>query len=202
MSTRALETSVWRRHRWLWIAPLLLLVANVVLLVGYRLRYADRADIADAAVADIGARLENVRQQEETLASLVERARASRDGIQRLYDEAFATERERLTALIREVKELSERAGLRPDTISYPEEELDDYGLIKRSIHFTVEGSYENLRRFINFLELSESFLTLESVQVAETQSGLRINLQLSTLFTGRDAVLRDERSRGPEASA
>jgi hypothetical protein len=58
------------------------------------------------------------------------------------------------------------------------------YGLVRRSIVFTVNGTYEELRRFVNFLELSDNFVTLEDVGLSERGSGgdLRIALRLSIL--------------------
>ena len=67
-----------------------------------------------------------------------------------------------------EVKDLAKRAGLAPRSITYPEEQIQQYGLIKRSFIFSVEGTYADLRTFINLLELSDSFLTLEDASLAE----------------------------------
>ncbi len=55
-----------------------------------------------------------------------------------------------------------------PRSITYPEEQIQQYGLIKRSFIFSVEGTYADLRKFINLLELSDSFLTLEDASLAE----------------------------------
>src|SRR5262249_7156107 len=38
----------------------------------------------------------------------------------------------------------------------------------KRSFVFEVDGTYLDLRKFINLLELSDSFLTLEAVSLSE----------------------------------
>ena len=85
------------------------------------------------------------------------------------------------------VAELARRAGVEPSSIRYPEERLEDVGLTRRSIVFSVDGDYPGLRQFINFLELSELFLTLEEVSLAGGTRGksskLRISLTVSTLF-------------------
>ena len=55
-----------------------------------------------------------------------------------------------------------------------------------RSVSFSVDGDYAGLRRFINFLELSDLFLTLEEVSLSGRtgeSNVLRISLRVSTLF-------------------
>ena len=87
--------------------------------------------------------------------------------------------------MIREVWELTSTVGLQPSSINYPEDPIVEYGLVKRTFSFTVRGNYAQLRRLINLLELTDSFLTLEEVQLAGRGSDaqLRIGLRLSTLF-------------------
>ena len=98
----------------------------------------------------------------EELEAYVDDASRSRDGIYELYRESFSTERERLTDMLRHVKDLASTAGLRPDTFSYPEEQLESFDLVRKRVVFSVEGGYNDLRRFINMLELSEQFVTLD----------------------------------------
>jgi len=86
---------------------------------------------------------------------------------------------------IAEVKDLAARSGLEIRAISYPQQSLTDYGLVRRSFVFGVEGSYGALRQLVYLLELTPSFLTLESIRVGEVGTGgqLRAELSLSTLF-------------------
>ncbi len=136
------------------------------------------------------AELVSLREERAQLASAVEEAGENRERIDDLYENRLSTERQRLTRLIAEVKSLARRAGLDPTVISYPEESLEQYDLVKRSIVFAVKGTYQELRRFVNFLELSDYFLTLEEVQLADSGAqgqSLRINLKISTLFAKLD---------------
>ena len=179
---------LWKRHGLTWVVPLLLVLVNVSVLSTYRALYAGRvAAIKSQAEQEEQGELADMRSQREQLERVVGRARSSRDGITRLYGQVFATESERFTGVVREVKELAERAGLRPDSIGYPERSIEEHDLIKRSIVFSVEGTYGDLRRFINFLELSDHFVALERIEVAQGAPQLRISLELTTLFSGRD---------------
>ena len=107
-----------------------------------------------------------------------------------LYLETFASESERFAAFIREVRALADRAGLEhPPGYNYPEElPEEDWGLIKRSVVFQVVGTYQQLRTFINLLELSDEFIVLEGVQLSDADARLSIGLTISTFFAGRDA--------------
>lgn len=194
-------TEVWRQRLGLWLPALLFCLLNLAVLSTYRLAFAGQAQLRRGWLARDRADLATLEARRTSLAELYQRATANRERIDQLYGQWLTPERQRLTRVIAEVKSLARRAGLRPTVINYPEEELEEYGLVKRSIVFTVEGSYVSLRRLINFLELSETFLTLEEIRLAEGGrgvAGLRINLKISTLFSeeaGGDPVAVGRRS-------
>lgn len=174
-------------ERWqLWLPALLFLLANVGVFSVYRLAYAGRIQALDDRVRVLdGERAKAESRRRELEAARAAAARSQAD-IETLYRDRFSTERQRLTRMIAEVKGLAQKAGLDPNRISYPVEEIEDYGLVKKSVVFTVGGTYPQLRQLINFLELSSSFLTLEGVRLSgdSQQPGqLRIDLNISTLF-------------------
>jgi Tfp pilus assembly protein PilO len=179
---------LWLDNARVWALPLGLLVVGTVGLAAYQVAFADRVGALRAQVERESGELDRLREQRDELEELVTRAERSRDGVQELYELHFATESERLTSLIREVKELAERSGLNPTSITYPEQALEDFGLIERAIVFSVDGTYRELRQFVNFLELSDSFVILRSIQLRGGSNELSLSLQLATLFTGRDA--------------
>ena len=204
------RSDLWRRATtgrwWLWAIPLALLVVNLGIFLYYQVGYAGQVGQMQGQLeSDISER-HRVVAQRESLEELVERARSGREGIESLYVDRFSTESLRLTDVIREVKDLAEKSGLQPaESISYPEESIEDYGLLKRSLVFSVQGTYPQLRQFVNLLELSETFVVLERVNVAGTSPTLNVNLDISTLFAGRDrAAKRDERrqNRRPRRNA
>ena len=99
--------------------------------------------------------------------------------IAQLYDERFSTRSQRLTGITAEVKKLARKAGLEPQSICLPRGADRGFGLVKRSFIFAVKGTYLELRKFINLLELSDSFLTLEEVTL--TGSAERAGAATST---------------------
>jgi len=167
-----------------WIVPAALVLANLVWLVafgnGSRLREADlgrRLDRARRESTQSGERLA-VREKLWVVAT------ENQERLERLDRELFSTERSRFTDTVRELKNLSERAGLIPGTITYPRETLEEFELTRRSFVFSVEGSYAQLRTFLNLAELSTAFLVVEQISVSESPRGLGIRLRLSTLYS------------------
>ena len=187
---------IWRLRIWFWVG-VGLCVINAALLSTYRGVYAGRFQALEEEIADVGNLRTRATQEVARREGQVATVEATRDRVESLYREGFATERERLTDLIREVKELADRSGLRPGSISYPEEQLEQYGLVEKSLVFTVEGNYTQLRRLIDELEMTDAFVALESISLSEATPNLRIDLRLSTLFSVGEA-----RSSGQEAGA
>lgn len=179
--------SIWRQRLWVWLPALLFFLANAGAFSVYRLGYAGQVQSLEEDVEEqerILGQLQAERRQKE---GLIARARLNEQRVRQLYDQRFSTRSRRLTSVTDEIKRLAAQAGLSPSQITFPEEVIEQYGLVKRSYVFTVDGTYFELRRFINLLELSESFLILESMDLSESsgesEPELRINLRISTLF-------------------
>ena len=181
-----MSQSIWRRHLRGWLPPLLVFVLALSALLYYYLVFAGEARAGGRQLERRAAEVARLSEQRQRTETLVEGLRTNQQRIQEFRGLRLATEAERLTRVIAEVKDLARRAGVEPSSVRYPEERLRDVGLSRRSIVFSVDGDYGGLRRFINFLELSDLFLTLEEVSLSGRSgesSKLRISLQVSTLF-------------------
>lgn len=178
---------IWRLRLWVWVPALVFFLANATAYVVYRFGFADRVESLETSLEEKRKELAPKEAQGDRLERLIKRSQLNDIEIRRLYDERFSTRSQRLTRVTAEIKQLARNAGLNPLSITYPEEQIEAYGLVKRSFSFSVDGTYLELRKFINLLELSESFLTLEEVTLAgdEGEQGpeLRIRLLISTLF-------------------
>lgn len=179
------DASPWRRRLWVWLPALLFLFVNVALFSAYRLVYAGQAEALRTRLTQREAQLSEREARAEELSARVIDARANRALLASLYSDRLSTERRRFTRLVAEIKQLATEAGLEPKKISYPGEEIAEYGLTKRYFSFAVEGSYANLRQFVRELEVSPSFVSLEQVALNEgnTSGLLQITLNLSTFF-------------------
>jgi len=180
--------SIWRRGLALWLPALVFFLANAVALAVYPLRFAGRTEVSADEIVEARDELAELRQERLDLEGEIQAIASSRTSVNILYRERLATESARLTRAIAEVKDLATRAGLRPTSISYPTQAIEELGLRQRWFVFGVDGSYADLRKLINLLELSDSFLVLDEVGLRGSASSgrLSIQLRLSTLFAVR----------------
>jgi Tfp pilus assembly protein PilO len=162
------RSDIWRQRLWVWASPLAFVAMGTIGLLVYQVAYSNRVKTLELDLRDQRRQLADAHAARLHGADLMRQARVNRERIVQLYDEHFSTRRRRLTGVTAEVKDLAKRAGLVPRSISYPEEQIQQYGLIKRSFVFSVEGTYADLRKFVNLLELSDSFLTLEDAALNE----------------------------------
>lgn len=188
---------VWRRNLWSWVVPLAVCVVGLVGLAIYYSAFDGRVAVLEKEYEIRGARLESYRAEAIEIAEFLERVENQKRQVQTLYADHFQTEDQRFTRAITEVKRLARNAGLAPTSFSYPNSE-EGPGLIRRSINFGVDGTYRQLRTFINFLELSDQFLTLESITLSGSSEGdkeptLGIGLRLATFFATSEVEV-DER--------
>ena len=189
---------VWRRRLWVWLPALVIVILNLAFLSTYRFLLAGQAQLRSMRVERAEEELIGYEADRAELRDLLQRAKLNRDRLDEFYARWLASESERLTRVIGEVRDLAQRAGVEPSTFNYPEEDLQDYGLLRRSIAFSVRGSYLQLRTFINLIELSDYFLMLEDVQLSEQGQGdsvVRVNLKVSSLF------LREPQPAAPAAT-
>lgn len=198
------EPHVWGRNARIWVPGLVFLLLNVALLLAYRVAFAEEADMARARLVRRADELDTLQQERHALADVVERAAEIERGLDDFYTLRLATENVALTRIIAEVKELSRKAGLVPAQIEYDKETFKEEDLLRRSIEFPVAGDYAALRRLVNFLELSDSFLVLESVGLRgenKNPSALNISLQIATLFATASADLQAARPEATETT-
>jgi Tfp pilus assembly protein PilO len=184
-----LRGEIWRQRLWIWVPALVFFLANAGAFAVYKLGYAGRVESLQETLDGQSRTLKDLAAQQKNVEAMLARVRTNEQQVEQLFSDRLSARSRRLTGITAEVKELAQRSGLVPRTLSYPEEEIEEFGLIKRSFVFSVEGTYVELRRLINLLEVSRSFLSLDEVTVSGTSEGpeLRIDLELSTLFA-RDA--------------
>lgn len=181
---------IWRQRLWVWLPAALFFAANLAAFGVYRLGYAGNVQALEESSKESRQELHRAQEDRVRLERLIGGARVNQQRIAQLYDQRFSTRRRRLVSITAEVKQLARQAGLEPLNFTYPEESIEDYGLIKHSFVFSVAGDYGELRKLLNLLELSDSFLTLEEINLGGDAKGpeLQISLTLSTLFSKEEA--------------
>ncbi len=183
--------SAWR-ERWLWWMPaLVLLILNLIAWGWFEAAYSGSAESLNQSLERRVAEIDELKTMVNRQRWVLGKVKATEAHVARFSSSRLASPEARLTAVLREVRQLAAKAGLEPSTFSYPEDQLSEFGLEKRWVNFSIRATYMELRRFINLLELSDSFLTLEDLSLSgrPEDKQLRISLQVSTLFSTRPTV-------------
>lgn len=189
--------AVWRHKPALWAVPLAVVVVNLLALLLFQTAFAGRVDALKRSYDRQAERFERLRAESGRAENFVAQLEAQEQAGELLYGEYFATEGERFIGAVRKVRGLAREAGMDPKTFSYPKDQVESYGLVRRGLNFPVTGTYEQLRRFMNLLELTDEFVTLEEVQLGDVKGArggnadprLEVRLRLSTIFVDVEYV-------------
>ncbi len=184
---------IWREKQILLGVLAVLFVANLVYFFTYRVQF-------QARLADYSDRAHQAQEQ-------LDRARATRiaserqlagyrklqKDIQDVYNTRWSTQAVRLAPMITEVKKLAVVSQLVPQTYSFSNvsgsDKTGSLGASVVGINFTVQGTYQQVRRLINLLELSQQFVIVDQVGLSSGGEGvLTMSLHLKTLFRNPEA--------------
>jgi len=202
---------IWREKRVLLIILGLLLLANTVFFFTYRVQYVSRLQDFDTRQEQAQAQLDQARAARIAAEQQLAAYKKVQTDLQVLYNDRWSTPMKRLTALIDEVKRLAAASHLQPPSYAFTTTESKPLagtasgpatkgstGITTVGIAFTVQGTYEQVRRLINLLELSDQFVIVDSISLAsagtETDKALTLNIRLKTLFL-------DVRTNAPAAN-
>jgi Tfp pilus assembly protein PilO len=182
--------SAWVRLWWVWLAPALLLVVNLIWLLGIRSALGRGPQLArqrDAGAARVAA----LTTQRDALAGSRAALTVLESDLGSMRKERLGSMRERLVAFLVDINKRTSAAGLRPDRISYAVEADKKSGLVRFSAVFSVSGTYEEVRRCVNLLEGSPQFVVVERL-VVRSEDGIDslavdIQLTVSTYFVDAD---------------
>ncbi len=189
---------IWREKRILLGILGVLLLANAIFFFTYRVQYENRLKNLDERRQQSEARLVQARATRMTAENRVATYRRVQKDVQEIYTKNWGTERQRLTILIGEVKRLAVASNLGiPKATSYSRTATSQ----RRSsipaetvqITFTVHGDYQQVRRLINLLELSDQFVIIDQVSLSSADNQtLTLTLHLKTLFRDTTGAARD----------
>jgi len=184
---------IWREKRVVLIVLGVLLLANGLFFFTYRVQYEARLEGLNTRLEDAQARLERARARRIAAEQELKSYDQVRSDLLTLYNSRWATQAERFTSLINDVKKLATESHLdQPRVYSFSRSERADtkeaggIGTSTVSITFTVRGTYQQLRQLINHLELSNQFVIIDSIHLgAGSGAGdaLTLNLGLKTIF-------------------
>lgn len=194
---------IWREKRVLLIVLGALLLANIVFFFTYRVQYQSRLQALDERLAQAEGQLEQARTARVRAEQTYRSYKQIETDVDRIYNQHWATQSERLTAMISEVKRLTVASSLIPTSIGFTETTVlvkkaasNSQRRVKRAsigatevgINFGVQGTYEQVRRLINLLELSQQFVIINQIGLSAREGRiLDFNLHVKTLFREDD---------------
>ncbi len=182
--SRGRSRSLWRSRAALFAALGLLLVANLGVLVVYRVFY-------DVRLAGLEETRRDLEQRRDTARAAVSRSRETERRLQALktaldefYGDVLGTRKERLANLVEDIDAITRKAGFSPSTITYAEDSVP--GADRMTMSFQVEGRYADIKKLLHAFESSPRFLVPERVQVTLDENVpdvLRVSLAVSHFF-------------------
>jgi hypothetical protein len=186
--------AIWREKRLLLIVLGILLAANTVFFFTYRVQYENRLQSLDERLAGSKERLAQAQAARLAAERRYALYRRIETDVQQVYNQHWSTQAERLAPLIIEIKRLAVASQLVPKTYSFTQIDAvadaklglkaGSTGAKAIGISYTVSGTYEQVRRLINLLELSQQFVIVDSLTLSSSaEKELTMNLQLKTLF-------------------
>jgi hypothetical protein len=184
---------IWREKRVLLIVLGVLLLANTIFFFTYRVQYVSRLQDLDTRRDQAQSRLQQAHRARITAEQQLAAYKKVQSDLQVLYNERWSTPVQRLTLLIDEVRKLAAASHLEPPSYSFSNSETKNsrpaagsasIGTTTVGIAFTVQGTYEQVRRLINLLELSDQFVIIDAISLASSADKiLTLNIRLKTLF-------------------
>ena len=167
-------------RRWIWLPALILLALNGAVYVGYRTLLSERFDLAALQRERLEKEHQAASEQRDGLKRSLEGWRAAEASIADFYGRVGRRE-ERLPELLNEIDDLARKVGAAPKQLRFGQSEIRDADLVEFSIEFPFEGDYGSVRNLLNLLEITPSFLILDSFNLSSTgELGEKVRLQFS----------------------
>jgi len=120
-----------------------------------------------------------------TLVDTVERTRADADQFLQKY---FLDRQVAYSSVLAELNALAQKSGVKPKDHSFSEEPIEGSDTLSMmTITGNYEGTYADLVEFVNAVDRSPRFLTIERLQAAplQTQGILNISLRINVFVRG-----------------
>ncbi len=194
---------IWREKRVLLIVLAVLLAANTIFFFTYRVQYENRLRELDKRLDQAKGQLEEARRTHIGAEQQLAGYRKVEKDLRQIYDVEWSTENQRLTRFIGEVMRLGNVSQLTPRSYSFSGAapkgtKVGGANAIEVGVAFPVEGTYQQIRRLINLLELSDQFVIIDQVSLSSGAGDkLNMTIRVKTLF--RDTAAARPRQSNQE---
>ncbi len=169
----------------LFLPPLILILLCLLIYLIWNFSFKNKASLSAIKISN----LEKKVEEEKRLNSILkEELREWERNISEInkFKEYLGSAKDNLTSVIKEIEDLSFKAGVVPHSygFSFSEKEREDF--IGFNIDFPFESDYSGVRNFLHMLELSPTFIILSSINLntsGELSEKVRLQFKLTTFF-------------------
>ena len=170
-------------RRKLKVAIAAMVVADVVAVGVLFSPLVGSAESRRAQMRQLSAELVRKTHDVQPLQNIDKKIVLAKDQIGGFYKDRFAAKDSELTT---ELGKLAAENGIRIQQARYKEEEPEASGIVPVEINGSFSGDYLQLVRFINTLERSKMFFTVDSVDLAGEGAGpVRLQIVLHSYLRG-----------------
>lgn len=161
-----------------------LLAANLAAAAALLRPWSGSEEQLSRQAAQLRQQLRTQRETTERLRSLAASVEKTRELSQQFLERYFLDRQTAYSTVLSELNRLAEQSGIKPGEHFYtfdPVEGSDEFAMM--TINGNYQGSYADLIEFINAIDRSPRFLTIERLQAQPTQTpgvlaiGLRLNV-------------------------
>jgi len=181
----------WIRLWWLWVPATALVVASLGFLIWQIASPHGRQGVLQAELEELRATIVHLEKVNEMAENERTEASGTSEGLQQVYEQIFGKLDERLTAVMRAVGSAARDAGMLPKSFGYSVNEDKNNGSTRFIVSFSVEGSYDQVRRLLSSLQNSPQFLIIDSISFKGENDArsrnLAIRLTVSTFLSHTD---------------
>jgi Tfp pilus assembly protein PilO len=190
------QRGFWRRLR---LAVLALLGLNGLVLAAYTLPRTLQVRSATSRAEKVRKELAREREATAVLRRQAEAIRGNTAEASRFYSEFVVGSRAELIPLLEDIDRMATEPGLKPSARTYKLEEVKGADLTRVEVLLAVEGSYHQLVGFLDRVERSKHFLTVDRIGLTAglTAGSPSLKVELSAYLLGKPAKEGPERRRG-----
>ena len=159
----------------------MLLVANLVMAVIAFKPFGGSADDLRREQSALESQLVNLQKRVDASRKLVEKVNIAREQGDQFLSKYFMDERTTASQLDEELLKDAKESGIKQLPTTYEREGIEGSDTLEMlSVTYGLEGTYENLTKFINLLDKSPRFLIIDGMQTtAPQQNGKVLSVQI-----------------------
>lgn len=190
------QRGFWRK---LLLPVLALLGLNGLVLAAYTLPRTLQVRSATARAQEVRKDLGREREATALLRRQAEAIRGNAADAARFYSQFVVGSRAELIPLLEDIDRMATEPGLKPSARTYQLEDVKGADLTRVEVLLAVEGSYGQLVGFLDRVERSKHFLTIDRIGLsAGSNTGSpTLKVELSAYLRGKPAKEGPERRRG-----